>query len=93
MGHSQLVDSLCFAGKAKRLVMCASCLSDSHATDQCPENVDIGAALCPGNRAQADRLLFRLIRSVDRRPNCVTCSMLRRVPAVLTTHASMPIVI
>ena len=36
--------SLCFAGKAKRLVMCASCLSDSHATDQCPENVDIGAA-------------------------------------------------
>ena len=37
--------SLCFAGKAKRLVVCAHCLSDSHATDQCPENLDLGAAL------------------------------------------------
>ena len=37
--------SLCFAGKAKRLVVCAHCLSDSHATDQCPENMDLGAAL------------------------------------------------
>ena len=36
--------SLCFAGKAKHLIVCASCFSDSHATDQCLENVDIGAA-------------------------------------------------
>ena len=33
--------SLCFAGKAKCLVVCAHCLSDSHATDQCPENIDL----------------------------------------------------
>ena len=37
--------SLCFAGKAKHVVVCAHCLSDSHATDQCPENMDLGAAL------------------------------------------------
>ena len=39
-----MVDSLCFAGKANHLTGYASCLSDSHTTDQCPENVDIGAA-------------------------------------------------
>lgn len=31
--------SLCFAGKAKKSVVCASCLSDSHETSNCPDNV------------------------------------------------------
>ena len=30
--------SLCFAGKAKRNVVCAYCLSDSHETASCPDN-------------------------------------------------------
>lgn len=31
--------SLCFAGKAKRSVLCAHCLSDSHGSAQCPDNL------------------------------------------------------
>ena len=30
--------SLCFAGKAKRNMVCANCLSDSHHTASCPDN-------------------------------------------------------
>ena len=31
--------SLCFAGKAKKNVVCSHCLSDSHASVNCPENM------------------------------------------------------
>ena len=37
--------SLCFAGKVKRLVVYASCLSNSHTTDQCPESMDLETAI------------------------------------------------
>ena len=30
--------SLCFAGKARRNIACAHCLSDNYASDMCPEN-------------------------------------------------------
>ena len=30
--------SLCFAGKARRNIACAHCLSDNHTSDTCPEN-------------------------------------------------------
>ena len=31
--------SLCFAGKAKRSMLCTHCLSDSHKREQCPDNL------------------------------------------------------
>jgi hypothetical protein len=40
--------SLCFAGKAKRHVVCATCLSDTHATENCPETLQYGGAFWPG---------------------------------------------
>ena len=30
--------SLCFAGKAKRNIVCSHCLSDNHVSDSCPDN-------------------------------------------------------
>ena len=36
--------SLRFAGKAKRHVTYASCLSDNHSTEQCPENLEYNGA-------------------------------------------------
>ena len=30
--------SLCFAGKARRNIACAHCLSDNHTSDACPDN-------------------------------------------------------
>ena len=31
--------SVCFAGEAKRSVLCTQCLSDGHGTGQCPDNL------------------------------------------------------
>ena len=36
--------SLCFAGKARRHVVCSFCLSDNHSSDQCPENPSLLSA-------------------------------------------------
>ena len=33
--------SLCFAGKARRHIVCSFCLSDNHSSDQCPENPSV----------------------------------------------------
>ena len=40
--------SLCFAGKAKRHVVCATCLSDTHATEHCPETLQYNGVFWPG---------------------------------------------
>ena len=39
--------SLCFAGKARRHVVCSFCLSDNHSSEQCPENPNCLAASLP----------------------------------------------
>ena len=58
--------SLCFAGKAKHLVVSAHCLSDSHATDQCPENMDIGAALMSWQQQGVVSPIPTVVRSATR---------------------------
>jgi hypothetical protein len=40
--------SLCFAGKAKRHIVCAFCLSDNHSSEQCAENHNSLTASLPG---------------------------------------------
>ena len=51
--------SLCFAGKAKRHVICNFCLSDNHASERCPENLDhVEAVSWPIQSGLLNQILF-----------------------------------
>lgn len=48
--------SLCFAGKAKRHIVCSLCLSDNHASENCPENSNLPSGLLPWHQTPSGQL-------------------------------------
>lgn len=89
--------SLCFAGKAKRHIVCAFCLSDNHTTEQCPENPSSVAnsmswfnnSTLPGpSQAYYQERLCNLFNAVGGpRCNFHQCKFAHKCSACRGTHA------